>query len=170
MKITIRWHLRKQAGSALLSMVVAFGILGVVIMVSTQSFKNNTDVIKKIKRKGELEDLRNYLRATVSCERTFENQLCPNPNESGCDEQVSFEGENAEICYKRIALKRRTDTDSNIVAKHSQFEERKKIGKYFLKASCAIRDGTRDIRVSYRTSDEADWQLLFTGIPFTCSR
>lgn len=130
---------KAAAGFGLIEALIAVGIIGILAGLMSQSFSNNIQFTKKIIARGEVEDLRRFVRLQLSCKNTLLNApvTCPSP----------------------IPAVLKDSQDNVFVASAG-----KTIGKYVVKAECASAGGAKIIKISYSKSGPSPTYVdLFSG-------
>ncbi len=111
-------HPEGLAGLSLIGLMVSLAIFGLLAVIFSNMFRNQMIVSKKIENRGEVEDLRNYIRLGVDCTETTISwpTSCPNG--------------------KVIALKRGYTATYPLVSTNTGSMQTK-IGPYYLQAQCS---------------------------------
>lgn len=106
-----------QAGLSLIGLMVSLAIFGLLAVIFSNMFKNQLTVSNKIEDRGEVEDLRNFIRLGVDCAETKTSWPASCPNGTV------------------IALKRSSTATTPLVSTNTG-STRTKIGPYYLQAKC----------------------------------
>lgn len=140
----------EKSGMSLVSLLVALGILSILVVIFSTSIKNSWNASQRVHNQADKENLRNFLRMSVSCQETFEN-LGPN-----CTGQ-----------YVEVHSKKKT-VIIGIPAGTSSFSS---FGKFDLAAKCVIKDVDRgtlvkvmSIDILQRSNVEKTFTPLFSDI------
>jgi hypothetical protein len=141
-----RWDSNPQCGSSLIAVLVAMGIMGIITAILAQTFRNNLQMTSKVQIRGELEDLRRYIRISISCEKTFATNNC----NGGPISILSAQG-----------LKPVIERSGNFHDRHAT-----KLGGYTLLAKCDIDNASlaRVISVTYQRENEKTATDLFSPV------
>jgi hypothetical protein len=106
-----------QAGLSLIGLIVSLAIFGLLAVIFSNMFKNQMTISNKIEDRGEVEDLRNFIRLGVDCTETKATWPASCPNGTV------------------IALKRSSTATTPLVSTNTG-STRTKIGPYYLQAKC----------------------------------
>lgn len=133
----------RMRGFSLVSLLVAIGIVGFLGLVVAQTFKGKITAANAVASKGELEDLRNFVRVSFDCTESAKKMP------SGCPS-----GSEIEL---------RRQSGAIVIAKDGGTV----LGKYRLRASCG---GGSEIVITYspQANKSAAARPLFIEVPLVC--
>ena len=140
-----------QSGMSLVALVVAIGILGVLSVVISQSFKFNLKASQKINDLAAAEDLRQYIRIQIDCAQTTASAPTP------CSSKES------------VALKRWGAGAKDLV-QNPQGKSYTEVGDFSLRAYCVGNPKTYNVdygRTPKNPNAQLDWKPLFKN-PGVC--
>jgi type II secretory pathway pseudopilin PulG len=148
-----------QSGMSLVALLVAIGILGVLSVVISQSFKFNLDASQKINDSAAAEDLRQHIRIQIDCAQTTAS--APTPCSSKEEVALKRWGVGAKDLVQKTNLNKNTKTKSNSYTE---------VGDFSLRAYCVGNPKTYNVdygRTPKNSNNQPDWKPLFK-IPVVC--
>ena len=141
---------------SLVALLVAIGILGVLSVVISQSFKFNLDESQKISDLAAAEELRQYIRIQIDCAQTIASAP------ANCNSQTPIALKRWGAGAKDLVQK----TNLNTKTSNSYTE----VGYFSLRAYCVGNPKTYNVdygRTPKNSNNQPDWKPLFK-IPVVC--
>ena len=74
-----------EQGSMILTMIVALGVLGILVKVSSAMLSNQLQTTSLLERRDDLEGLRAYVQMGISCPKTLELAVVGSPSAKNID-------------------------------------------------------------------------------------
>lgn len=137
----VTFNSKGDQGVSLVTVMVAIGILGILVVQMSQYLSNLNASSNSLREKAELEELRQNIRARLSCVNTVAAM--------------------SATCSSGTAIK--TFDQGNQVAFTTPYQ---KIGRYYLHAVCTGAPFQLDYEYSMNTG--GPWKILFPKVPIKC--
>lgn len=170
--MTTGHKIRSQAGFGLIEILIALSLVLVAFSAVGQLLAANLKASKHIEIKGELEQIRQYVRSGLDCRKTLD----PLP-----DPCVAGAGDNYIKAFRKVPASFAGPLPSLIDLYVPDTPT--KFGLYFLRAGCFTEGGEKKLRIEVKRAYRAvgpsiedpliktssDWRDLFVGLPPLCS-
>ena len=135
-------HRPSERGSSLVSVIVGLGIMGIVMTIVSQTTSNNMKALTIVEKRGDLEDLRRYVRL-MDCPKTF-------PAGVAC-------------IGGPVAIRSSKGTRPLVATGNGTV-----LGHYTLRATCRLDPGSGARRLSVNFTSEDRNGSLFDAVPLVC--
>ena len=147
----------RQEGMSIVIVLVALGVMGILGVIVAEVFENNLIASKIVNNKAIVEDLEQYFKIAVDCNKTLAANLAS--------------------CATGTPLTIKRKDNSDLVQKPTVIDAittYSTIGKFKLKASCldiVVNPNPPNgytIKVEFFPNNKKRWQAIFNKLPLGC--
>ena len=138
-KLQYQSYRTPSLGGGLISVLIGLGVFAILAVYLMQASSNQFAIVKDLEKRGELIDLRQFIRLNLNCDNSFQTQNC-----------------HGSIDLRNAKMKK-------IVKKQSSM-----FGNYRLSASCVTSsNGAKEISISV-VDKNGKSENLFKNVPLVC--